>query len=199
MPGQADGDDPVGLRLQDAVDHVVTEVERRELANITLVAHSWGGYPVTGAAHRLAGRLSKIIYYNASVPEPGKSTLDEFPPAVAEAMWKAISSTADFTNVPTLELVQQVLMQGEPEPLQRLLLEFLVPFPGNYGGDPLDVPEVAALGVPTAYVLSDDDRGLPQPGVHYAALLGVEPIMVPGTHDSFLTHPDEVAQALLKA
>jgi pimeloyl-ACP methyl ester carboxylesterase len=201
MPGLADGDDPIGLRLQDAVDRVVSEVERRDLADVILVAHSWGGYPMTGAAHALVSRLSKVIYYNAFVPARGKSTRDEFPPEQAELVWKQIESSPTRTWAPSLEIVQLALMQGEPEQSQRLLLELLVPQPGNYGGDALDVPQVGTLGVPVAYVLSEDDRGLGRPdaGEAFAARLGAEPIMVPGTHESLLTHPDELAQALLKA
>jgi hypothetical protein len=73
--------------------------------------------------------------------------------------------------------------------------------PGKYGEDALDLPEVGILGVPVAYVLSEDDRALggPGAGAKFAARLGVEPIMVPGSHESLQTHPDEVAQALLKA
>jgi pimeloyl-ACP methyl ester carboxylesterase len=201
MPGLADGDDPTGLRLQDAVDRVVTEVERRDLADVTLVAHSWGGYPMTGAAHRLVSRLSKVIYYNAYVPARGKSTFDEFPPEQAELMRKLVESSPTGVLDPSLEFVQLLLMPGESEQAQRLLLDLLVPQPGKYGEDALDVPEVGTLGVPVAYVLSEDDRALgpPDAGAKFAARLGVEPIMVPGSHESLLTHPDEVAQALLKA
>ncbi|MEU4479437.1 hypothetical protein AB0F68_15440 [Micromonospora sp. NPDC023966] len=35
------------------------------------------------------------------------------------------------------------------------------------------------------------------PGTELAARLAVEPIMVPGTHEAMLTHPDDVARALL--
>ncbi len=35
---------------------------------MTLVAHSWGGYPATAAAHQLTGRVSKLIFYSALVP-----------------------------------------------------------------------------------------------------------------------------------
>jgi pimeloyl-ACP methyl ester carboxylesterase len=201
MPGLADGDDPMGLRLQDAVDRVVTEVELRDLAHVTLVAHSWGGYPMTGAAHRLVRRLSKVIYYNAFVPARGKSTLDEVPPEQAELVRKLVESSPTRALDPSLEFVQLLLMQGECGQAQRLLWELLVPQPGKYGEDALDVPEVGTLGVPVAYVLSEDDRALGRPdaGAKFAARLGVEPIMVPGSHESLLTHPDEVAEALLKA
>lgn len=32
-----------GLRLPDAIDHVVAEVERRDVAEVVLVGQSWGG------------------------------------------------------------------------------------------------------------------------------------------------------------
>jgi pimeloyl-ACP methyl ester carboxylesterase len=60
-PGLADGDDRRGLRLSDAVDYVVAELNRRDLRDITLVGHSWAGYPMTGAAHRVPQRIRKLI------------------------------------------------------------------------------------------------------------------------------------------
>jgi pimeloyl-ACP methyl ester carboxylesterase len=201
MPGLCDGDDPRGLRLQDAVNHVVSEINRRDLQDVTLVGHSWGGFPMTGAAHQLAGRISKMVYYSALVPGRGSCALDELPPEFAAATREAIASSPDGSAAPPLEVVQQMLMQDQPERVQRLLWELLVPHPGNYGEDVLDAPPVSTLGIPVAYVLSEDDLGLGHPGagVRFANRLGVEPIMVPGSHESLLTHPDEVAQALLSA
>ena len=83
LPGLGDGDDPTGLGLKDAVDHVVSEVERRGLTGVTLVGHSWGGYPLAGAAHRLPGRVSKVVYYAAQVPVRGRSMVDDNPPEAA--------------------------------------------------------------------------------------------------------------------
>jgi pimeloyl-ACP methyl ester carboxylesterase len=97
----------------------------------------------------------------------------------------------------TLQFVQDGLMQDVDEGTQRLLADLLTPQPGNYFLDALDVPSVAELGIPALYVLGQDDRGLPRPGAEFAARLGLEPVMVPGTHEGLLTHPDEVARAIL--
>jgi hypothetical protein len=43
-PGLADGDRRTGWHLSDAIDHIVAEVERRDLHDVLLVAQSWGGY-----------------------------------------------------------------------------------------------------------------------------------------------------------
>jgi len=92
-----------------------------------------------------------------------------------------------------------VMMQDEPERAQRIVFDQLLPQPGQYMSDPLDVPEVTTIGLPTAYVLAQDDLALPLPGAQFAARLGVEPILVPGTHEAALTHPDHVTRALLSA
>src|SRR5690349_1152010 len=66
------------------LDHIVAEVTQRDLTDVTLVAHSWGGVPMTAAAHALAPRLARIVYLSAFVPEAGKPSLDELPDAVAQ-------------------------------------------------------------------------------------------------------------------
>ncbi|GGJ33561.1 alpha/beta fold hydrolase [Streptomyces brasiliensis] len=197
MPGVADGDAREGLRLSDATAHLVQEVEKRELADVTLVAHSWGGYPVTGAAHELAGRVSKVIYYNALVPARGVPLIDENPD-YAIMLRAGIETSPDGSVSVTPEQVPLLLPEAGEE-TRRLFFDLLVPQPGGYFLDALDVPEVTTLGIPAAYVLSENDQVLARPGTEFADRLGLTPVMVPGGHESMLTHPDEVAAALLQA
>jgi pimeloyl-ACP methyl ester carboxylesterase len=77
LPGLAHGEDPSGYGLQDAVDYVVGEVRRLSQGDVILVARSWGGYPATGAAHLVAERVSKVVYFNAQVPVRGSSLVDD--------------------------------------------------------------------------------------------------------------------------
>jgi pimeloyl-ACP methyl ester carboxylesterase len=196
LPGMGDGDDPSGYKLGDAVDYIVDEVRRLELDNVILVAHSWGGYPATGAAHLLGDRVAKIVYYNAFVPVRGRSLVDEMPPDARDLMLRLIDGSPFGAIAPSLEYVEQLLMQGVAPELQRLVANLMTPQPGGYFLGALDI-DAASLGVPTAYVTGDSDHAMPQPGPEFAARLGVEPIVVPGTHSGMLTHPDEVADAIL--
>ncbi|MGW7544339.1 alpha/beta fold hydrolase [Streptomyces sp. NPDC054770] len=197
LPGLGDGDDPAGLGLEDAVDHVVSEVERLGLTDVTLVGHSWGGYPLTGAAHRLPGRVSRVVYYAAQVPVRGRSLVEDNPPEAAAMLRGLIQASPTRSIPPTLQWVQGIFMQGVEEGTQRLVADLLTPQPGAYFLDALDVPSVAELGIPALYILGQDDHALPLPGAEFAARLGLEPVMVPGTHEGMLTHPDEVAKAIL--
>ncbi|MET0496506.1 MAG: alpha/beta fold hydrolase [Actinoplanes sp.] len=119
LPGLSYGSSPAGLRLSDAVDHVVAEVESRDLEDIVLVSHSWGGYPATGAAHRLTDRIS--------LP---------------------------------LEALRAGLMPGASTELQDLVFHLMVPQPGGYLTDALDVPAVTEIGLAAAYLVGADDQSL---------------------------------------
>lgn len=195
LPGLADGDSHEGLRLSDATAHLVREVEQRGLHDVTLVGHSWGGYPVTGAAHELTSRVSKVIYYNAPVPERGVPLIDENPD-YATMLRASIDASPDGSVSVTPEQVPLLLPEAD-EQTRQLFFELLVPQPGAYFQDALDVPDVTTIGIPSAYVLSEDDRALARPGTEFAARLGLTPRMVTGGHESMLTRPDEVTAALL--
>jgi len=196
MPGLSLGDDPAGLRLSDAVDHIVATVERRDLHDVVLVGHSWGGIPITGAAHRLGRRLAGISYFSAFIPRPGESMAAAMGP-LESFVRDTIAASPDQTIGLDFDTFAQALMPAEPEQLQRLVFDQLLPQPGGYMLDAVELPGVETLGVPISYVLAEDDNALAAPGEQLAARVGVRPILVAGGHEALLTHPDEVAKALL--
>lgn len=198
LPGMNDGDDPSGYRLQDAVDYIAHEVRRLESGTVVMVAHSWGCFPATGATRSLAGQVAKLIYYNGHVPLPGRSLMDENPRDKRVSGLRRIKESP-FNAVPaSLEYLKRELMQGVSPDLQVLVADLLTLQPGGYFLDALDFHPLD-LGIPMAYITGDDDLAMPRPAVQSAARVGVQPIVVPGTHNGMLTHPDEVAKAILTA
>jgi len=196
LPGLTDGDERSGLRLSDAVDHVVAEVVRRDLSEVVLVGQSWGGYVITGAAHQLVGRLAKVVYYNAVVPARGTTMVDENAEYAALSR-AAIAATPDGTISVVREQIPMLMPEADKQ-AQDLFFELLLPQPGAYFLDALEVDDVTTLGVPVGYILSEDDQALARPGTEFAARIGLTPLMVSGGHESMLTCPDEVTEALLK-
>ncbi|WP_326835112.1 alpha/beta hydrolase [Amycolatopsis rhabdoformis] len=194
LPGLAAGDDARELRLADAVTHLVTEIERRDLTDVVLVGHSWGGVPIAGAVPRLGGRLRRIVFVSAFVPRAGESMADAMGPEVGGFLRSTIAASPDHTVAVDFESFRQSLMQDEPENVQRLVHDLLVPQPGGYLLDALDTVDFG--DVPITYLLAEKDQALAAPGAELAARVGVEPILLPGTHETILTHPDDVAKAL---
>lgn len=201
LPGLHDGDDPTALHLSDVVDAVVHLVEGHDLREVTLVGHSWGGYPITGAAPRLAGRLRKLVYWSAFVPAAGRSLYDEVPPPYQELFDSQADASGNNTVAMPYEVWQAAFMNDAPEPVQRAVHALMVPQPFQYFTETVQ-PLPADLGVPVAYVLSSDDIALP-PGEYgwtrFADRLGVTPIAAPGSHEAHFTEPAALAEALIKA
>jgi pimeloyl-ACP methyl ester carboxylesterase len=196
MPGLAAGDDARDLRLADAVTYLVTEIERRELTDVVLVGHSWGGIPIAGAAPRLGGRLRGIALVSAFVPRAGESMADAMSPEIGDFLRSTIAASPGHTIAVDFDSFRQSLMQDEPVNFQRLVYDLLVPQPGGYMLDALDTVDFG--DVPITYLLAEKDQALAAPGAELAARVGVEPTPLPGTHETILTHPDEVAKALLE-
>ena len=59
LPGLGDGDDPGGLRLQDAADHIVDVVNGLDDARVTVVGHSWSAFPIAGPHQDWLGGWTK--------------------------------------------------------------------------------------------------------------------------------------------
>jgi pimeloyl-ACP methyl ester carboxylesterase len=201
LPGLDDGDDPTSYTLTDVIDSVVDLVEREDLHDVTLVGHSWGGYVIAGAAPRLAARLRKLVFWSAFVPAAGKTLYDECPPhyqGLFDA--QALASGNNSVALP-FEVWQAGFMQDAPEDVQRIVHNLLVPQPMQYFTEAVVPLDLETLGVPVAYLLSEDDMGLP-PGEYgwtrFAERLGIAPVLAPGSHEACFTRPAELAEALLK-
>lgn len=204
LPGLADGDDPTGLHLSDVVDFVVDYVEGQDLHDVTLVGHSWGGYPITGAAPTLAPRLAKLVYWSAFVPADDVPLLGEVPEAYVYLFNQLAEESGNNTVTLPYIVWQQAFMQDAGEDVQAMVYSLLVPHPMQYFTEPVPALDVDKLGVPVAYVISTDDVALP-PETEYEwttrfpGRIGATLIEAPGSHEACFTRPAELAEALLKA
>ena len=81
--------------LGSHIDDVAGILERENLHGVTLVGHSYAGMVITGVAERESGRLSRLIYVDAFVPDSGQGRavsigiITSCPPAII-AIWKPL-------------------------------------------------------------------------------------------------------------
>ena len=62
--------------LDTHVSDILALVHYRELTNLTLVGHSYGGTVITAVAERVPDRIRRLVYLDASVPRDGESNND---------------------------------------------------------------------------------------------------------------------------
>jgi pimeloyl-ACP methyl ester carboxylesterase len=64
------------IDLATHITDVANEIRWKELEDIVLVGHSYGGMVVTGLAEQCADRISSIVYLDAFLPNDGQSLYD---------------------------------------------------------------------------------------------------------------------------
>jgi pimeloyl-ACP methyl ester carboxylesterase len=70
----AEATDRTGLASH--VDDIAALLRDRDLRDVVLVGHSYGGAVITGVAHRGLGRIAELVYLDAFVPRDGESLAD---------------------------------------------------------------------------------------------------------------------------
>lgn len=197
LPGLNDGDDPTANTLADAVDHIVDVIERADLREVTLVGHSWGGYPISGVAARIPDRLRRLVFWNAFVPAAGRSFLDEIPSQLRAFL---VGLAGDTGKIEVPYDLWRGLTPDMSEAVAEALFQLLLPHPLRYFDEAVTPPPP---GFPVEYVFSAADTSMPAEGeygwLRFPARLGVDPVSAPGAHEALLSDPAGLAEALLAA
>ncbi|MBX9843683.1 MAG: alpha/beta hydrolase [Xanthobacteraceae bacterium] len=61
------------INLSTHFTDVANLIEWENLGEVVLVGHSYGGYIVSGAAEKVSGKISSIVFLDAFLPENGES------------------------------------------------------------------------------------------------------------------------------
>jgi pimeloyl-ACP methyl ester carboxylesterase len=200
MPGLGGEDDRAQVHLVDAVDYLVDYIERRDLADVVLVGHSWGGFLVSGASARVAHRIDQLIYWSAFVPHTGESLIDLCPPAFGEMFRASADNSVAFSR----DVFCSALMQDASPETQHLVYPLLERQPLLTMTESLDLDEWERLRLPATYILSRDDMALPPGDFGWAPrfperLPGARVLLTPGGHEAQLTEPEALAAAFIEA
>jgi pimeloyl-ACP methyl ester carboxylesterase len=178
-------DDAAGLsQYTDAVVDAIAD--RRD--DLVLVAQSLGGFTAPLVTERVPVEL--IVLVTAMIPRPGE-TGGEWWANVGHPVAVAAQGLGDDgpETLFTHDVPADVLEAAGP--------------PRNQSGTPMEEvwPLAAWPDVPTRFLLCTDDRFFPPDwmrGIVHERL-GLEPDEVPGGHCAFLSQPEPLAAAILRA
>lgn len=184
-----------GAGLATHVDEVVGLLERADLRDVVLVGHSSGGAVITGVAQRAGGRLARLSYVDAFVPQPGQSVFNLMP----EARRTHFRSLVDGTGRIVLDPDAAMDGWGLRDPVDRAWVgPQLRPYPLGGLADPLPPDPVPDL--PRHYVHCTDKPG-GDAFAGFAAAARSDPAwaldVLDTGHDAMVTAPAELARALL--
>ncbi len=68
--------DEHSCNLTGHIEQICMLITENDLRDVILVGHSYGGMVITGVAAKMADRISRLVYVDAALPDPGQSLFD---------------------------------------------------------------------------------------------------------------------------
>jgi pimeloyl-ACP methyl ester carboxylesterase len=183
------------IDLDTHINDVVNVLKWEDLKGVCLVAHSYGGWPVSGALEKIFDRVSSIVFLDAFVPEDGQKSFD---------------FASDFSRKGTLEAQQKGEISRPAPPASA----FHVNEQDRAWVDSKTMPQPLALAFSTIRLTGAREKVAkktyirapvyPQPAFDtYYAAKKADPSWrtyeVPCGHDVMVDMPDRLVEILLEA
>jgi pimeloyl-ACP methyl ester carboxylesterase len=126
------------IRLATHIDDVVNAILWENLHDVILVGHSYGGMVIAGVAERIPGRIRRLVYLDAFLPDSGETALE-----LAESIGAKYirANIRDGFIFPPAVADEHAIPRDVPQPLRTFT-------------DTLRLGNPAARGIPGTYILT---------------------------------------------
>nr|WP_240464321.1 alpha/beta hydrolase [Paenibacillus apiarius] len=205
LPGHGKDPDKAATHA-DYVDAVVTFITERNLNNIVLVGHSFGGTVISKVAERIPNRIRRLVFMDAFVVADGNSAADEIPPQ-SKALWADLAKKTKYNTIMLpFPIWRETFMNTASLDLAKKVYKTVTPEPAGPLFEKLDLTKFYSFDIPKSYFYLTDDTAVPQGEQygwhpHMSSRLGLfRLITAKGDHMTpFHTNPTMVAQKLVEA
>lgn len=172
------------IGLATHIDDIVNFILFENLHDIVLLGHSYGGMVITGVADRIPGRIRRLVYLDAFVPENGESLMSLRKTGALDIE----KMTRDGFVIPTWVKSDKPFPKDVPHPLKTFT-------------DPIVLKNPAAAKIPATYILTVDKGKRPDDDEFFAAserarARGWPVIIMEGDHVVNWRQPEATAELL---
>ena len=201
LPGHcANPMDHAQVTLSSYVDYVARYIEERGLTNVVLAGHSLGGLTISGVAEKIPNRLKRVVFVSAMVIIDGESPAKELERIAPGRPGSRGIKTGPYSVMVRPEDFPKYYIQDASPDLANFVLAALVPQPTRVITEPSPFTGFRKLGLPTGYIVCEDDLAMGHPGVWHPEFSGrlERPVIrsIKSGHELMFTHPVETARAL---
>lgn len=187
--------------LDTHVEDIVRLIVDEDLVEVVLVGHSYAGLAISSVANQVPGRIARLVYLDAMVPDHGQSAADVMP--VSQAVITDAVTSGDGWRVPPLaELPAPFGLFGVTDPddlawLRTMLSDHSV----RCLQQPVELDNPAVAAIPRTHIHCT----VKPPGIVRRPVPTIQPNGTPAQiwelptgHDCMITMPAEVAELLLR-
>jgi pimeloyl-ACP methyl ester carboxylesterase len=196
-----------GVDLETHITDVVNVVEFEDLHEIVLLGHSYAGLVVTGAADRIPGRISQLVYLDTGPIPAGTALIEMFPPEARRRIERQVEELGEgwrFPMPPPEELASMGNLEGLDDDLLRLLRSRAVPQPFGTYTQPLRLEnpareELAKVAILCSFSLDEVKEMIDRNEPVFRELVGPtwRLVELPTGHWPMLSRPEDLAELLL--
>jgi pimeloyl-ACP methyl ester carboxylesterase len=141
---------------------VVDFIVARNLRDIVLVGHSFGGSVVQTTAQQVPDRIKRIVFMNAFVIGDGQSLADQFPPPMLQGFEQLRQSSSDDTIMLPFPVFRETFVNLADLALAKRLYGEIRPEPAKPLFEKLNLKKFYRLETPRSYLYLTEDNALPQ-------------------------------------
>ncbi|VTU25352.1 Alpha/beta hydrolase family protein [Variovorax sp. PBL-H6] len=203
LAGNRPGDSRAATGLAEAVQSLADFITERNLRDVRLVGHSYGGMVISGAMSLVSERVRRLVYWNAFVPLHGQSLVDLVPPQY-KAMFDGIAAQNDGAITLPFPIWRDVFINDADMATAERAYGLLNPHPYRTFTDPAALnAELAELPVGKSYLNCQQDIALPHSLPWHPRLserLGLFRLVeCSGSHELCFTDPALLARKIIEA
>jgi pimeloyl-ACP methyl ester carboxylesterase len=178
------------VTLADCGKAVVADILERDLTDIVLVGHSFGGVTVPLVMAAVPERIRHVVLLSAVVPEDGTRVLDQIDPEVRAAVEAGIAGGVYSVGE---EAARAMLCEDADDEQSAFILDRVVDDAAALLTETVDLSGYQ-LPIPRTYIhLSRDQCYPPELQARSADRVGADVVTVSSGHMAMVTVPDQIA------
>jgi len=178
--------------LDTHVGDLVGLLHHRDLKDVALVGHSYGGTVVTAVAERMPERIARLVYLDASVPRDGQSNNDVIGVEMATRLRASADAEGEGWRVPPAPYV----LENLADRVRPWAAARLKPHPLRCFDDRVTLGSQMAAALPRAFIRTSPRSQLYAELIARARAAGWHCRELEGGHYAMMTQPQAVADAL---
>jgi pimeloyl-ACP methyl ester carboxylesterase len=182
------------VNLATHVEDVAAVLRYEDLSDVVLVGHSYAGLVITGAGAQEFDRISRLVYYDAFLPDDGQSALDLLPPHIAAHFTESAEQDGDGWLMPRRPLEALGVRSAEAK---AWLEPRLVAHPLATYSDKLRF-DARVRQLPSSFISCTDWAAVFAPEAEKARALGWPVREIAADHEALATAPDLLVSALIE-
>lgn len=188
------------ITIDTFVNDIVEVIKTEELSDVILVAHSFGGVPITGVADKVPETLRHLVYLDSVLLESGQTGFSVYPPKEVEERIAASNKANGGLAVPNPKALPPSWGFQDGTADYAWVMRRITPTPLRAYLTALDLHAPIGNGVPKTYIHCNKPENPVLEGSR--TLVKSQPgwtwIDFEGPHDSMITKPDDIVKLLLQ-